>query len=95
MNMQHGQRSAFEDRTNRPVGIFTPNGSTLEEMGAHLVASRRKNKIMVPNCAIIIPQRYKKDYEENMEKNSKKMEQMKKLVQHKEWIPGGKTLQKT
>lgn len=64
-------------------------------MGAHLVASRRKNKIMVPNCAIIIPQRYKKDYEENMEKNSKKMEQMKKLVQHKEWIPGGKTLQKT
>ena len=50
---------------------------------------------MVPNCAVIIPQRYKKDYEDNMEKNSVRIHRMKSLVQGKDWIPGGKTAQKT
>ena len=64
-------------------------------MGAHLIPQRRKNKVMVPNCAVIIPQRYKKDYEESMEKNTIKIQKMKSLVQGKDWIPGGKTVAKT
>ena len=60
-----------------------------------MIPQRRKNKVMVPNCAVIIPQRYKKDYEESMEKNTIKIQKMKSLVQGKDWIPGGKTVAKT
>lgn len=54
-----------------------------DEMGQHLIVEaekkllaasevgrqfRRKPKMVVPNCAQIIPQRYKKGYEDNLER---------------------------
>lgn len=39
----------------------------------------------MPNCSLILPQRYKKDYEERFHSQVKSP----KLLQEKEWIPGG------
>lgn len=96
--MQHGQRQEFEDRTNKPICVTSPiSGDTLYDMGKHLIGRqfKRKEKVIIPNCALIIPQRYKKGYEETVRKNDKKMMRQKSLVQRKDWVPGGKTVQKT
>ena len=69
LNMEHGLR-----RTGPPPE---------DEMGQHLIAEaekkllaasevgrqfRRKPRLIVPNCAQILPQRYKKEYEDTLER---------------------------
>ena len=48
---------------------------------------------VVPNCALILPQRYKKDFEQRMkDKMERKFEKESKTVVKKHWKPGGKKL---
>jgi hypothetical protein len=35
--------------------------------------NRKRNKIIIPNCALIIPQRYKKEHEYILDKNYHKI----------------------
>jgi len=70
------------DRTNQPHSVI----------GEHLVVGsqfHRKPKLEVPNCSLIIPQRYKKDYEEVILKG---MHAKLRTKEPKPWLPGGQKI---
>ena len=76
----------FDDRTNyNSLDLASAQSGPLNvDVGKHLLFRKenladsiygKKPKVVIPNCALIVPQRYKKGYEENMDKKYiKKME---------------------
>ena len=79
----------------------SPQEQELDTIGKHLVFGEqkvgsqydKKPKLMVPNCALIIPQRYKKDYEEKAQEEAKKtIEKSMKKTPSRVWRPGGKSV---
>lgn len=58
-------------------------------IGEHMVIAKqfkRKAKASVPNCSLILPQRYKKDFEEKI---LPKLYHSRKRSAEKPWHPGG------
>ena len=72
-----------------------------KDIGKHLLKNggkigrqfQKKPQMVVPNCAVIMPQRYKKEEEERMaEQYYKELEEKKNRISKKTWKPGGKTV---
>lgn len=103
LNMEHGYRRG----TLYPPGPHPMGMPPEDEVGQHLIVEaerkllsagevgrqfRRKSKVVVPNCAQIIPQRYKKGYEDNLERQYHRQEVELNTFQPRKWRPGGRTI---